>query len=426
MSDATRLDRSFAIIEVIDQPGPDADRWQAIMEQLDGLQLTDASDDVRAAIENFGVACNTILSPHGDAPEDCDSRVDEPDAAKLVAFSLEMAGLIRHAESDRLMGRLRHHGAVFPEEAILAARRHHGWFTPLLLQECQSLVESAEKRSGDPEPENANQYNSIPFFSMFLFSEWEVAESVSIMLRALHLPGEIPFELFGDAVHELIPRYLAQFLSDDLDRIDELIGDPAAHPYVRWAAASSYRYLVRDRSVPVQTAVSRLDRLYEKTKIAQADGRPAIGHCYEVTSGIVNVIGSIGGGTHSMFSRHGSDWDFIDESLVDVEELFGTSTGNDPLELPSELHRLPPTSVQDSIADLRHWAAFNSTPKRPSSQPHSPPRPIMERTASFTSPPPQPTPVKKATRVPRNAKCPCGSGRKYKQCCFRTNLASQI
>jgi preprotein translocase subunit SecA len=51
--------------------------------------------------------------------------------------------------------------------------------------------------------------------------------------------------------------------------------------------------------------------------------------------------------------------------------------------------------------------------RRPKEQP-------MVFSGSGDSPPPKKQPVRKAQKkVGRNAPCPCGSGKKYKQCCGR-------
>lgn len=76
-------------------------------------------------------------------------------------------------------------------------------------------VRNGEKSEGD-----------TSFFALFLLTELKVDEAFPILRDALRLPGEGPFELFGDAVHELVPPLLAQFSHGNIDSIGEIVGDP--------------------------------------------------------------------------------------------------------------------------------------------------------------------------------------------------------
>jgi hypothetical protein len=72
------------------------------------------------------------------------------------------------------------------------------------------------------------------------------------------LPGELPFDLFGDAVTSTLARILALFAGDRPEVMDALIDDRALNKYVRWEAAQCYVYLVRDGRLPRDEAVRLL------------------------------------------------------------------------------------------------------------------------------------------------------------------------
>ncbi|MCA9139418.1 MAG: DUF1186 domain-containing protein [Planctomycetales bacterium] len=423
MSYPTRLDRAIQIVEVCEEKEIAVRKWERTTAALNGLELTGASDDVRNKIESYGLSCNAILKDYdatvgtGDGSE---FLLEEDDAAELVELALQLAISIRFAETNRILDRLRHHLGVLPEAEIVEARRHQKWFTPLLIAECQTEINRLGASDGNDD-DVATEQNSIPFFSLFLFSEWSCVESVEVVLQALKLPGDRPFQLFSDGIHEHVSRYLAQFLYGEIDRIDELVRDPKCNLYVRWAAVGSYKYLVRDGVLATTEAIRRLDRLFEETKVVGEAGRPGLEHPYELSAGIIETIVSIDGGMNSQLSQ--TDFDFVDEFIIRRDEFGETTDPESQAALAEGLRQLPPTKLDDCIEFLRHWNAFTPSrtpPKRLRSTISSKDiKPAAKHSPSPAVPPPKSTTARRAEKTPRNAKCPCGSGRKYKLCCRR-------
>lgn len=198
--------------------------------------------------------------------------------------------------------------------------------------------------------------------------------------------------------------------------------DSHANLYVRWSAAGRYKYLVRDQKVSVDDAVARLDRLFHETKNTGDDGCPGSEHCYELSAGLMDVIYSIGGSSRSTVFPDDQNWDFVEEWIISRKELNEPSGSADACETTDVLRRLPPTRIEDCLEELRRWAAFEPTAKplqRPEPRPSERPKPAVSRPSNQPLPPSVEKPVGRAARVPRNAPCPRGSGKKYKQCCLR-------
>ncbi len=419
----TPLDRAFAVLDALDQPGAGSNRISAAIQSLSGFTLTGASDAVRNSIESLAQKYNAIVRRYPTGSSVTPPELNHEDSRELTNCLRSAAEMIRDAETERILTRLRQHDRSLPEAEIIEARRHQSWFSPHLMRECYEQISRLRNldNAGDPLPDD--RHSSIPFFSLFLFSEWHVADSVPVILEGLRLPGEAPFDLLGDAVHEQVPRYLAQFLSDDLDQIDAMVRDLHTNLYVRWSSANSYKYVVRDQKISVEAAVARLDRLFHETKIADNDGRPGRGHCYELSAGILDAICSIGGSSSSTVSADHQNWNFVDESIIRREDFDEPSGSADTCETTEGLRSLPPTRIEDCLAELRPWGAFQPVPEpmqrssepRPRERPRIPvPRPTVQPLAPAVQ-----KPSRRAARVPRNAPCPCGSGKKYKQCCLR-------
>ena len=429
-SENSRLDRAFAVLDALEQSEAYPTRVVSALESLRGFVLTGASDAVRNAIESSGTRLNAVFQSYPKAAPEAFPELNEEDARELAIELRQVAELIRDDETEQILDRLRHPNRILPEAAVAEARRHQAWFIPHLIRECRDQIAKLKELDNPDGRLPDDQHNSVPFLSLFLFSEWHVPDSVPVILESLKLPGEAPFELYGDAIHEVLPRYLAQFLPERLDELDAIVRNPNANIYVRWCSANSYKYLVRDGKISVDDAVVRLDRLFHETKIVGDGGSAGWDHPYELSAGIVGAICDIGGSSRSTIPADKQHRNFIDESIADFDEpdersgaTDERSEATDDGEPTTALRRLPPTRVEDCLALLRHWAAFRPPPEpvRPSAVPKPRERPIpaAPRPTVPNLSPPSTERLSQATRVPRNARCPCGSGKKYKQCCLR-------
>ena len=430
MAENNRIDIAMAALDALSQPGPDLEHLFAAMESLDGILLSGASAEVSTAIEKFGLHYNSICGSYPPAVFDSKPpSLSGADTADFIAGVRAVSELIRDAETARILSRFRNHEGKLPEAEIIQARRHRDWFVPLLMQACRDEMDKLKQQPEPDDRSSADEQSSVPFFALYLFSEWDIAESIPIVLECLSLPGEGPFDLFGDGIHELVSRYLAQFLSRDVDRIDEMILNPRVNMYVRWAAASSYQYLVRDQNITVDDAIARLESNFHKTKVIGNDGRPGLEHCYELSSGIVDNLHALGSSMKSMLGDDDQNWIFVDESIFDRKE---SDIQLSESERQNELLKLSPTRISDCLECLRHWATFEQRPKPKSLRASTSSilesvYPSRSPTPSFTSRAPTDTEqlpratstIRAKDRVPRNAKCPCGSGKKYKHCCMR-------
>ena len=420
MTENNRLDSAMSAFSELSQPGTDLERLVAAMPSLNGMHLTGASAQVLDAIEGFGSYYNSICKDYPPSAIRAD-RVDlnAEDAADLFSRLMNTIEVIRDGETERILGRLRHHHGKLPEVEIIEMRRHRDWFIPILLKEFRDEIDKFKSAKRHIQSTDG-EHNSIPFFAFYLFSEWNTIESIPVILGCVKLSNDGTFELLGDSIHEQLPRYLAQFLSQDFDQIDSVICAPEVDTYVRWAAVNSYHYLVRDQNITVEDAFVRLERLFHATKLSDASGSPAAEHCYELSAAILDVLQKLGSPLQNILGDKRNLY-FVESAIFpDDAEPFTEA------EVQAEFHKLPPTRVSDCLECIRSWATFN----RPV------PKPAIDKarlnaaspfTPNITSPSlihqPQTQSVvgtiRQAERTPRNARCPCGSGKKYKQCCLR-------
>ena len=289
-----------------------------------------------------------------------------------------------------------------PEKAIRAAREHRDEIIPALIDVLHST--SHEAREGMKPEGNAH------FFALFLLAEFQAKEALPAIIEAVSLPGDLPFDLFGDAITTTLARVLVSLADDGPDLLDSLIRNRKLDEYVRWEAAQGYPYLVRDGHMERKEAVERLRGIL-RDAIDDED--------VEITGPLVSVL-------ESLFPAEAYD-EIAEAYRRELVETFliGLKDVESALERGEEgmreaLDQLEPTLIEDTAEELRTWAAFREEPpSRPKLLPPKSPR-LPGSISPFASPTAMQSPADDAPdepRVGRNAPCPCGSGKKYKKCC---------
>ena len=296
------------------------------------------------------------------------------------------------ADLDKILRDLDTAGRELPMEAIREARRCRNEIVPKLIEVLQ--VASAAARSGE------KREGQAPFIALFLLTEFQAKEALPAILEAVSLPGELPFDLFGDAITSVLARVLAALAGDRFEVLDQLIRNQGLNEYVRWEGAQAYLLLVRDGRLPRLEAVQRL----------QQHLREAIQHDdFRIAGPLVSQLARLAPKEAyediAAAYRHG----LVETILVTLEDVEKNIAEGEAGFLRWQA-RCEPTRIADTIAELETWAAFRKEPPpRPSAKP---PLPRIVPSFGPLSPPESP-----ARRVGRNNPCPCGSGKKFKKCC---------
>lgn len=317
------------------------------------------------------------------------------------------ASRLIEAELDRIVAELDVGFHVLPEGAIREAREHRDLIVPRLIQVLQDVI--AEARAGDISEGNAH------FFAVFLLTEFQAEEACETMLEAFSLADDLPFDLFGDAIYYIPMRILAMFRGDRPEAIEALIDDRTLNKYVRWQAASSYLYLVREGRMSRDEAVRRL----------QGSLRRAIDrHDEEVAGPLICELDNYAPVEALSEIREAFDRGVVEELLINMSSVErAIAEGSSRLE--EEFDRCGPIAI-DTLEELSRWASFQpKRPERPARKPSSlsslaPLEAILPppRFEDDEPPPAKPAPiVASGPRVGRNDPCPCGSGKKFKKCC---------
>ena len=302
------------------------------------------------------------------------------------------------ATLDRIMRDLDTRDWKLPEDAIRDAHKHRDEIIPRLIQSIEAAAASAA--SGHVPQGNAH------FFALFLLRDFRAKEALPAILDTVSLPGELPLDLFGDAITEGLASVLASLACDTPEVLDRLIRNRSLNEYVRAEAAATYLYLVRDGRLSRERAVEYLQRQL-RDAIANSD---------------TEIVDFLVVGLISFAAREAWDdiqeafrRDLVDELMIDLDYA-QESMEKGESQFQEELEHCRPTVSEDTVSSLKSWAAFTEEDDP------LPTRVIDEEPLLADRPAEDVWEVPNTIRntrpsVGRNDPCPCGSGRKYKKCC---------
>ncbi len=370
------------------------------------LQAFEPLDVERLSFEQSEDVCELVLAIQG-LFEDFDPEWDEDysyvSKAELREFLddhvVEKATRLIESELDRIIHELDEGVDVLPVEAMQEVRDHRDLMLPRLIDVLKETTRDAQR---DLLPDGNSH-----FFALFLLPELQAEEAFPAILEAVSLPGELPFDLFGDAVTSTLARVLALFARDRHETIDELIRNRSLNEYVRWEAAQTYVFFVRDGLLSREEAVRRL----------QTHLREAIERDDEaIVNGLICVLASLAPEEALEDITEAYRLDLADQGFVGLADIKDNIAEGDA-RIRKTLERCEPTGIENATEELRHWAAFQKKPKQPATpSPPFPPMPRFLEDRERLEPPLEPV-LSGGPRVGRNERCPCGSGKKYKKCC---------
>lgn len=371
------------------------------LEALSGLMLSDLNSPAKEEVETLLVAVNQIFSVCVTTEEADFEKLSDSDAQDILSHIDKVNQLCIDAETERVMHELETAGRKLPVAAIKEVRQHPDVFVPLLIRSLKQTVlriRNGEIRDG-----------ITSFFAVFLLMELEVDEAFPVLLEVLRLPNEGAFEVIGDGVHEVVAPMLALFSRDDTKVISKIVQDHDIDMYVRWSAAKTYIYLVRDELISREFAIESLQRDFDYC-LEKED--------FDMLAPIISELGDLAAESSLESIRSAYQRKLVDESIVDLAFIESQIAAGEET-VNRELGYCRPTGMPDTIAELSRWVAFRDAPLRPAKAkptPRSIPRPHLS-TSMDTRPSQVATSVRSGHKVGRNDPCPCGSGKKFKKCC---------
>jgi hypothetical protein len=250
---------------------------------------------------------------------------------------------------------------------------------------------------------------------LFLLIELRAKEAWPEIVKAVTLPGDWPGRLYGDAIHEALPRAVSAMAYDRIEEVVAIIRNTAVDEYVRWAMITGLALCVVQGTRSREEVVALLRGLLVERMLKK---------CPENALALVLTLIDLYPAEALEEIRRAFDEELVYEGEVSFAEVEQQILVGEEATLKEFAERYGP--VTDTVEYLRHWAAF---------APPSTPRPVDPGAKRNVPTPPVPTPMPDSEevagqvrqtkpRVGRNDPCPCGSGKKFKKCCARSTRDS--
>ncbi|MBX3413170.1 MAG: DUF1186 domain-containing protein [Pirellulales bacterium] len=311
------------------------------------------------------------------------------------------------ATLDRIVHDLDVAFGVFPEEALREARRYRQEITPRLIEAIRTAtVESAAGRVPD---------RNLHFFAAYLLTEFRAQEAFPVLIESISLPGELPFDLYGDAITQDLPAMLVTLVGDGPELLEGLMANRELNEFVRSAAIDTFLRFVRDGRMTRDDAIERL-RFHLREAIQHRDE--------DVGDALVFALDNFAAQEAMDEIREAYRLKIVDPFMIgrlaDIEREIAKGDAH----YQESLERCWPSGIDDVIEHLRRWYCFSEKGEqdRESAAERKPFEvnfdPDLEDEDDLDlALPHSGTIVHDTPRVGRNDRCPCGSGKKFKKCC---------
>jgi Protein of unknown function (DUF1186)/SEC-C motif len=281
-----------------------------------------------------------------------------------------------------------------PREALKAASAQRVEMLPLFLDEIATYLALEPSARAKPTP---------LFFIFHLLGEWREKAAYRPLARLLRLPGREIDAIFGDGITSTSHRVMAALFDGDPQPLYEIILDPNAEEFIR---AGMYKALA------MVTLRGELDRAVAGRFLRDAfvEIRPQA-ECY-VWVGWQSAIAALGMSDLKILVKRAFDRGFIDSDVLGFD--YFEKDLRRGIEHPGEARRPGDHRYAlfgDTIDELSGWYCFTEQYRDDQERWRRQAEANRDRSQSLDN---------TVKGVGRNDPCPCGSGRKFKKCCFAT------
>ena len=292
----------------------------------------------------------------------------------------------REQEMDELqlaLDILKNQTLAFPEQAFKVITADQEAALPYL----RAAVDRAVR-----EPDTLDPDEQLHFYALFLLGQFQDKASFSRILDLASLPLETLDVLIGDAVTEALPDIIYNTFDGNIELLKQRIMDTEVDEFVRTGIASVLGQLYLDGRLPetewkaiIRQVIHQAGE-YEHVLDKMAE---MICECH-----FIDMLGEI---------RYLFDHDLIDEHFVG-----GYDAHVDLMFNYGKEHRPYCQSPIDAAQILRNWAMFKGEDSADAERYLDQILQMMKQEQASPK-----------TKIGRNDPCPCGSGKKYKNCCLK-------
>ncbi|MDP4181996.1 MAG: DUF1186 domain-containing protein [Bacillota bacterium] len=265
----------------------------------------------------------------------------------------------------------------FPEAILKEIIQRKDEATPVLLDILKSVKENHNRYA-----KSKDYFAHI--YAIFILAQFKETKAYPLYVELLKLPGNLPYDLFGDSLCESTGMILASLCGNDLSHIKELVVNSAVDESIRGHAVGALAILA------VQGVLSRED-MFQYFKDLLAD---------ETWDKNSYIIAELVSACNDIYPeeiiediRSAYQNNLVDDSIIDlgyVETTLKDKKENVIENFKNDIHH---QFIDDAIEDLRGWGCYVQADETKQNY------------------------IAVGNKIGPNDLCPCGSGRKYKKCC---------
>jgi hypothetical protein len=285
------------------------------------------------------------------------------------------------------------HAEGLPKAALQAASAQRVEMVPIFVHEIESCLALESTYLAKPTP---------LFFIFHLLGEWGEKAAYRPLARLLRCPGHEVEAILGDAITTTTHRVMAAIFDGDPQPLYEIILDPNAEQFVRSRMCEALAMLVL-RGELDQTLAGRF--LRDAFMELQPQAQSFVWHGWQ------SAIAMLGLSELKILVKRAFDRGFIDQGWLHFEHFqqdleWGIKRPGEPRHPEDDEFAL----FGDTVEELSGWYGFSDDYLADRD------RGLEPAEAEFLEIEPYRNPFR---AVGRNDPCPCGRGKKFKNCCLR-------
>lgn len=239
-------------------------------------------------------------------------------------------------------------------------------------------------------------------YATFLLAQFKEKCLFKIFLELIKLPGEIPFQLYGDNITEDTARILAATYHGQIDEIKDLVEDSLVNEYVRGQGVHVLLVLVLNGVLEREEVVDYFKYLL--------DGGLKDRNTEVITSIVCYVSDLYPKECYESIKKCFNNGE-VSTSTVGLKEVESDLKQEKGIIISRSKRDEHNKFITDAIKSMSWWACFkDDTGEKKGNKltdfDYQEAMKFLENSNKETK-----------IKIGRNDPCPCGSGKKYKKCC---------
>ena len=279
----------------------------------------------------------------------------------------------------------------FNYEAVEMARKNKGEINDYLLKEIEKINKDID--------DNKIEYMPLFFdYAVFLLTEFKEKRLYPLLINLLNKEKINAFNFYSDGFMEKLPSVLVTVYDGNINLINKVLENKKVDSYIKEMLIKTYIYFYENNIISkdeIETYIRKLITLYENSD-----------------DGINNEIPIIVSSTH-LFDLIKDVKNMFDDERIEVCINGDFDTFIDDIFNYNNKFKDIIEPFEDIVKEMSLWHCFENDKNKDTNVD------IDKMINSYKDKVKQEinNSINKYNKVGRNDLCPCGSGKKYKQCC---------